>query len=347
VTATTIALTANSSLAGQNQDDNNAPAVRARFQNVPVVTPQYGYPGWGYGGYGWGYGGAAGAALSGAADVISSQGQFMLDQQQAFLGQEKYFQAKIDTRRKHVDEYLYERNVLPTAEDDRERQRVEMIRRARNDPPATEIWSGKALNDMLQAIQRQRTQGVQGPEVPIDPDVLKHLNLSGNQTLSSIGLLRDGGKLTWPEAFTDESFNEERKNLDQLAVEVMRQIDSGSADPGTITAMKRAAAKLAKQLKASVDSVAPNEYIEAKRFLNELDNTFKALQDPNVSKYASGKWSAMGRTVGDLVGEMTRQGLKFAPALAGDNPAYTALHSALVAYYLPPDQTHRWDAVAK
>jgi hypothetical protein len=338
----------------QNQQDDNAPAVRARFQSVPVTTPQSapsyapGYANPYLSSYGWGIGGLGyGAALSGAADVINAQGQFMLDQQQAFMGREQYFQAKIDTRHKNVQEYLYERNVLPTEEDDRERLRLETIRRARNDPPATEIWSGKALNDMLQAIQKQRAQGVQGPEVAIDQDALKHLNLSGNQTLSSIGLLRDGGKLPWPAAFLDETFNDERKNLDQLAGEVMRQIDSGAADGGTIAAMKRAEAKLAKGLKANVDSIAPNDYIEAKRFLNDLDGTFRALQDPNVGKYASGKWAAMGRTVGDLVTEMTRQGLKFAPALAGDNPAYTAIHTALVAYYLPPEQTHRWDAVAK
>ena len=328
----------------QSNADDNAPAARARFQSVPISTPYYG------GGYGWYppyWGGGLGAAFSGAADLVNAQGNFMIAQQQAFMGQEKYFQEKISTRHKHVQEYLYERAVLPTEEDDRERLRLEYLRRSRNDPPPTEIWSGKALNNLLLAIQQQTAQGVRGPDVPLDEDTLKHINLSGNQTLSSVGLLRDGGKLPWPSAFFGDDFNDQRKELDQLASEALRQIGSGPVDPGTLASMKQKADKLQKQLKSKVDDLSPNEYIKARRFLTELNSTFNALEDPNVAKYASGKWAAMGRNVGELVQEMTRQGLKFAPAVAGDDPAYTAMHGALVAYLVPPDQTHRWDAAAK
>jgi len=327
-------------LAGQDNIDN-APAARARFQSVPVTTPYYG------GGYGFYSPYYYQNALSGAADLVNAQGQFMIAQQQAFLGQEKYFQAKIETRRKHVQEFLYERSVLPTEEDERERARLEQVRRSRNDPPPTEIWSGKALNDLLLAIKQQQAQGLRGPDVPLDEDTLKHLNLSGNQTLSSIGLLREGGKIPWPSAFSGEAYNDERKTLDQLAGEALRQIGTGPVDPGTLEAMKQAADKLQKELKRNVDDTSPNNYIKAKRFLNELDSTFKALEDPNISKYASGKWAATGRNVAQLTQEMIRQGLKFAPAVAGDEPAYTALHSALVAYMAPPDQAHRWDTAAK
>ena len=37
--------------------------------------------------------------------------------------------------------------------------------------------------------------------------------------------------------------------------------------------------------------------------------------------------------MGDLVQGMTGKGQKFAPALAGSEPAYTAMHTALVTYY--------------
>ena len=43
--------------------------------------------------------------------------------------------------------------------------------------------------------------------------------------------------------------------------------------------------------------------------------------------------------------QMTRQGLRFAPAVPGDESAYTALHSAMVEYVAPPDRS--WDPLAK
>ena len=39
-----------------------------------------------------------------------------------------------------------------------------------------------------------------------------------------------------------------------------------------------------------------------------------------------------GQTVADLVGYMTSNGLKFAPAVSGDEAAYASLYSALAAY---------------
>src|SRR2546422_435061 len=75
---------------------------RATFHAVPVASPYYGLgaypvqqdPANGY--------------LSGAASVISSQAQYMVATQQAYLMKEQVNQAKLETRRKSVDEYMYE-----------------------------------------------------------------------------------------------------------------------------------------------------------------------------------------------------------------------------------------------
>jgi hypothetical protein len=315
-----------------------APMAQARFQSVPVPAPTYNpyYP----------PPAGPGGGLTGAANVISSQGDMIVSQQQGYQMREQYRQMKIDTRKKHVDEYMYERNVLPTPEDDKERQRLENVRRARNDPPPTEIWSGRALNDLLIAIQHQVAQGVRGPTVPLDPSTVSHINLTGNQTGASLGVLR-GGKIQWPMAFySDDSFGEERTKVDQLAGQALQQIQSGPADPGTIAQMTGLANKLTAQLKANVDSISPNDYIKAKRFLNEFNSTLTLLQDPSVTNYASGAWTAKGQTVGELLQGMSERGLKFAAAVAGDQSAYIALHTAMVEYY-QYDPNRKWDVVAK
>src|SRR5260370_10967449 len=110
-------------------------------------------------------------------------------------------QASIVTRRKNFDENLYERAKAPTLEDERERARMETLRRSRNDPPITEIWSGKALNDLLQGIQQQLARQVQGPTVPLDESILSHINVTGSQAGGSLGMLRRDGRLDWPVTF--------------------------------------------------------------------------------------------------------------------------------------------------
>jgi hypothetical protein len=322
----------------QPQPDDMAPAARARFQSVPITAPQYGtnlYTGPGYSFWN-------NNALSGAADVINSQGQLMVSQQQAYQMKEQYRQMKIQTRRMNFDEYLYERALRPTEEDERERLRLEDLRRSRNNPPQTEIVSGIALNRLLLAIQQQQSQGVKGQDVPIEEDTLRHINFTAGQTAGSTGLLKAGARLQWPDALMSDAFTSERQSVDRLAGDALTQLQSGAVDFGTRQAMNKATDQLQTQLKNNIQEISSTDYITAKRYLNELANTIKAIGNPEVSK-----WTAQGRTIAALTGNMTQNGVKFAAASPGDEAAYNAMHSALVAYYIWPDQAHRWDVVAK
>jgi hypothetical protein len=87
--------------------------------------------------------------------------------------------------------------------------------------------------------------------------------------------------------------------------------------------------------------------MKAKRYLNDLDSALRVLEDPNASKFANRKLAARGSTVSDLVAEMSGQGLRFAPAVPGDEGAYVALHRALVNYSSPPDSYKSWDPLTK
>jgi hypothetical protein len=291
-----------------------------------------------------------GGYLSGAADAIRSQGQFQIDYQKAKLTKEQAEQAKIETRRKSFDEWLYERAHRPTYEDERERLLQEKIRRSRNDPPPGEIWSGKALNDLMVGIRRMQAQGIQGPTVPLDPAMLKQINVSAGATgtgTGSIGLLREGGKLYWPLPLKRSAFEEERRKVDQLTAQAYRQAGSGSVSAGTLEDLTAAVDTLQSELKRNISKVSANDYIKAKRYLNQLESTVKMLDSPNVSKYVTGTWAAKGATVAQLTANMTREGLIFAPATQGDEAAYRALHSALVQYYTPSASVRSWDPMTK
>src|SRR5689334_347362 len=121
-----------------------------------------GFPGGGYGGgqngaysnpYGSYYGPYQGY-LSGAADVIRGQSNYMVSAQQANLVKEQVQRERVENRRRVLDEWLYEREKTPTAEDDRARTRKLEEHRARNDPPATETYAGKSLNDLLDHLKK-------------------------------------------------------------------------------------------------------------------------------------------------------------------------------------------------
>jgi hypothetical protein len=311
------------------------------FQTVPVLSP---YAPWGYYNV---YPDPYGGGLSGAADAINAQGQFEVQFQQSRLLNQEVERSKIDTRHKQWEEWLYERNVRPTVEDERERQRIENLRRARNNPPFAEIWSGQALNDLLLAVQQQQAKTGPGPSVPLDPEVLQHINVTSGTTPGGAGLLKDGGRLQWPLVLRKPFFEADRKRLEELMAQAVGQARSGQVDADTLEEMQKHIGSLRAEVRAHLDDITPSDDVRAKRYLNELDNAVRALQDPDVAKYLSGKWAARGNTVGDLVAEMARQGLKFAPAVAGDEAAYNALHHALVTYYAGPESSRTWDALAK
>jgi hypothetical protein len=325
----------------QNEMAFNAGARRgfnAGFNRADVFGPYGGgfYPGWGespIGGY-----------MRGYADVISSVSQGMIDEQQSFLMRQQVQQAKIETRRKQFDEWLYER---PTVEDDRERARIESIRRARNNPPPNEIWSGQAMNEILQAIQQQAARNVRGPTIPVGPDIVNRVNVSAQGSDGgSIGLLRDGGKLTWPTVLQRSAFDDQRKRLDELAVRAYSQAKNGPPPGDTIDAMQTAANQLNDEISRQISQLTPTDYSRAKSFLREVERTIRMLQDPNVAKYLNQTWAARGNTVGEVVDNMTAQGLRFAPANKGDEGAYNALFNGLVAY-LQWDPSRSWDTLTK
>src|SRR5262249_13220340 len=147
--------------------------------------------------------------------VIRAQGQFMLDHQHSLLIAEQVRTAKIENRKKELEQWLWERENLPTAQDERERVQREALRYARNDPSITEIWSGGALNHLLLHIQKLEATGYLSPATPLDPQTLAHINLTTGKKGGNLGLLRTG-KLFWPMLLRRADFNEPREKLTDL-----------------------------------------------------------------------------------------------------------------------------------
>jgi hypothetical protein len=268
--------------------------------------------------------------------LTDSQGRFIVNQQQAYLLREPVRSQKVATARKVFDENLYERQRTPTAEEERRRLEAQSVQRARNHPPVTEIWSGKALNDLLKDLQTRPVNrvSVDHDALPTSLDGLRHINVA--KGAGSIGLLKNEGRLHWPVALTGSDYAEQRDGLTALAQEAVQQAEFNSqVDAGTIRRLTDGLNKLRHQLRKTVSDLAPAEYIEAKNFVDAFDDAITALRQADAGTHLAGRYLLRATTIAELVRYMTEHGLRFAPALPGDRDAYLVLHQALASYGQP------------
>jgi len=271
-----------------------------------------------------------GAVLSGSADVLSATGNVVVQQEQARVVREQAHQAWLDSEKKRFDLEAYERANTPTFTETQEKNKSLQLRRVLTDPTIYEITSAKALNTILPFAYSLTMQGIQGPSMPISPFMLEKINVTTGDKDSNIGLLKDGGRLTWPF----ELRGEEQKKIDKLLPYAVMQAASNTLEPSIYSEIKKEADKLndivIKKLRTNeLDGTA---YLESKRFIAALQSALSVLRQPDASRFLSGAYSAKGRDMQELVMNMYQSGLKFAPASPGDEAAYTALYRSLAAY---------------
>jgi hypothetical protein len=169
--------------------------------------------------------GPAGSYLTGVSNVIGSVGRYRQSNQQARVMNEQARQSQIQTRRMLFDQMRYEQAMTPTANDLREQERQEALRRARHDPPLSEITSAIALNAIFDHIQRiHTTQGLRGPLVPINPEVLRKINLTDGTTRGSTSLFQNPQAFSWPLVLERDEFTRERKALEEQIPQAITQL---------------------------------------------------------------------------------------------------------------------------
>src|SRR5262249_31593500 len=100
----------------------------------------------------------------------------------------------------------------------------------------------QASNRLVVELANPPNTAGNGPHVALDGDVLRHINLvsrSGNA-----GLLKDGGRLTWPPALQSDGYKAERERLNALAPEAVNQAVRGRVDDRVVQEMTRSVQRL-------------------------------------------------------------------------------------------------------
>jgi hypothetical protein len=275
-----------------------------------------------------------GAYLEGGANVINAQSRFLVSEQLAYQIREQARGERVASRRKVFDEYLYEREKTPSAEAERQKAQRDQLNRSRNSPPVTEIWSGKALNDLLADLTKGTASGTSPRRLPLTLDEagLNHINVTKDGG-GSIALLKNDGRFDWPVALNVPESEGQREQLTVLARAAIRQAEyNGHVDQGLLRQMGGHVDQLHKHLRLRSKDISPAEYIEANTFLRHFEEALHALGRPDVGNHFTGRYALKAETVAELVQQMVDKGLRFAPALPGDETAYSALHQALATY---------------
>jgi hypothetical protein len=320
---------------------------------APYFAAAYGYsaPGNACGIYPYGYwapyydalSNPFGGYLAGAGDLTRANAEYHRTIQDARLVREAANRSAIDTRRKWIEEMEWERAEWLKRHDPevvRQQDQGWELNRARHDPPLIDILSARALNALFAQVARQQAQGGCGPKIVLREDVLKGINLTRQDTAANAGLLKHDGRLQWPLPLEGSGFAGSRERIGRLIAEAIDQARNIQAvDAGKLRDLYNELGRLTTKLVQNArdaarteDGLSLSQYIEAKRYVDQVTAAVKALENPSVANYFNDNWVPKGPTVAELVKYMWEKGLTFAPAVPGDADSYRALYRALQAF---------------
>jgi hypothetical protein len=278
-----------------------------------------------------------GGMLIGAACVIDALGRYMVNAQEANLLKERVRQAQLENRRREFYWWLERRENTPTRQDELEREAREDLRYSRFAPTKAAIWSGRALNVILEDLKRAESSKLSGAQQTIEAHVLQRINLTDGRNAANFGILKNEAQLVWPAALRSEQLGADGTELRQRAQTLLTQLFTDaraqrSVDSGTAKEIDTCIRRLDGLLRQRVNALGFSEYVESKTYLRQLNDSLVALQKSNAADYLSGKYSLKNlkeNTVAEVIKYLRDNGLEFAPACDGDFEAYIALHRML------------------
>jgi hypothetical protein len=302
------------------------------------------------GSYGGGYGGYDGYGPNyytipeqiAEGVLMKSWGQLIKDQEQARILRQQYYQTKLETIKKKFDLDMYIKANTPTWTEEQAKLYRVTLKRIQTQSSIAEIYDGRAINYLLDDLERYRDKTPIG-EFSLDESILKHLNIKpkGGQS-NSLGILRDGGKLNWPSALVELLTPEVRTEMEARSQKLAQDAITGvEPDRNALKDLRIQIDQAMNQLLKKANYFDTEPYMQAKRYLQDLDSARKAIDFGGVStqvQYQQCLAKGEIRSLNDFVRVMIGRGWRLAPALPDDRPAYSALHAALASYDVAMNQ---------
>jgi len=303
----------------------------------PTVSSGYSAPVY-PGSYGYGYYTSPYASyLYGTADVMRAYGQLGVTSEQARILREVAEQAKLETRKKLIDTMAYERAHTPSMTDIQKKAAKQEFDRLQNIATPAEVWTGKAQNVLLQdLIQKTLTKALKLHPLPLNEKLMAHVNVAGKGGYGNIGLLRNKGQFEFPVALQELATEKEQLEMKEDARQAYTRAATGLKFDTYLVTLAQNIESLRERLLKRANDMPTDQYLAAKRFLSYFEDALVAIKNGDVRRNLDfhKEFDGEGKTIQDLIDYMGRNGLRFAPAVTGDEDAYQALHSLVTAYSL-------------
>jgi hypothetical protein len=266
-----------------------------------------------------------GGLLRGYAEVLRARGDLLLKVEEAK-------QKQLETRRRIIEqqEWEYER-LNPVVM--REKYRKLSVEKAKVDPPDNEIETGHSLNVLFVELRVNSILREQSRAIPVDPAWLKDIHFTSGQ-VDRVGILLQE-KLFWPFLLRQKEFAEERKEIEDLVSKVKYGASVGRMEVEKIHRLEEVLKAMNGKLIDRNRTVKTEDWVfsddtAAKDFVRQLTDGVKGLKNEQAGEFLSGKLTAVGNNVQELVQDMLNKGLRFAPATNSQSKRiYHALYNAL------------------
>jgi hypothetical protein len=278
---------------------------------------------------------AAADAVRAGGEYLRAEGDFLVKKQEAALLREEVRQKKLETRRKELEHWEWERDFRAAAfTRDQERRRQVQVEYNRAFPAVGEIITAKPLDSLYDELQKRPELPAAGStKVEVEWLARVHVTVSGR---GNIGLLK-GDKIVWPRLLLRPDFADHRDKIEQLLARGKElalakerdQAEMAEVLDGLERAVRECDARLNQEIRRgeSDPDCNPRHQIEVMSFLKQVIDATFILRKPEAAYYLTTPLE--GKTVADLVAHMKKNGLRFAPATAGSERYYVALHRAL------------------
>jgi hypothetical protein len=301
------------------------------------------------GNYGYGYVydlGPVGGWMYGLAKLTEANGEYQKQIQDARIKQQEAERVRMA----NYVQWQETKNQLLALRSQNEKAYLDSMREHRenyhnyqlnwlfNNPPDHYIQSGYGMNLLLEEIAKLGSSP-QGSQIPIDPEILKHIRI-GNGTSNSgesMSYLNKDGTFQWPaplmlvddiEPFLnkmDENGKKLRKNLVEKG-QLGKEYSDFKMDLATLQKVWDGHAK--------TPGLRPVEWIVGNRFLNAMEGSIDTiLTKRDAKKYFDGSYELKGGTIGEVTQFMVQKGLQFGRASDIDRAEYRAFFNQLVEYY--------------
>ena len=210
---------------------------------------------------------------------------------------------------------------------------VEALNRALATVGEDEVATGDPLNQILTAAAGLTAKGATAPSGFLAPNLLSEVRFAGGPSADALNLLRGGSRTPLPAALAAAPLTTAGEAVEKALAGVAAATAAGKQPEQTVLATLDAAVEVAQTaLTPAVRDLEFEDATAARRYLNHAAAVAKVMRDPAARGLFDPKWPTEGTSAADLVAHMTKFKLRFAPADAGADEAYLALHRNLATY---------------